>query len=116
MPTYTFACSQCNSKFELFFSIKEYNEHPKCIQCGAKKTNRSYEDDLHTISGSVKKSDNELKTVGDLANRNRDKLTNDQKSELYHKHNEYKDDKFKKQKPLPKGMTRLKKQPKIKWT
>jgi len=117
MPSYTFSCSICNIKFELFYTIREYTEHPKCIECGSnKKTQRSYEDDLHTISASVKKSDSELKTVGDLANRNRDKLSDDQKHQLETKHNEYKDDQFKKKKDLPKGMTRLKKQPKTKWT
>lgn len=116
MPSYTFFCSDCKSKFELFFSIKEYEEHPKCLSCLSLKTNRSYEDDLHTIATSVRKSDSELKTVGDLANRNRDKLSDDQKMELYEKHNKYKDDEFKKKKELPKGMQRLKKQPKIKWT
>lgn len=116
MPSYTFSCSHCNIKFELFYTIKEYVEHPKCVECGSnKKTQRSYEDDLHTISSSVKKSDNELKTVGDLANRNRDRLSDDQKQRLEAKHNEYKDEQFKKKKDLPKGMTRLKKQPKTEW-
>lgn len=116
MPSYTFCCSKCNIKFELFYSIKDYVEKPKCVECGSSKsTSRSYEDDLHTISSSVKKSDSELKTLGDLANRNRDKLSDDQKQQLEIKHNEYKDEQFKKKKELPKGMTRLKKQPKIKW-
>ena len=117
MPSYTFSCSGCKIKFELFYSIKEYIENPKCIKCDSKtKTQRSYEDDLHTISSSIRKSDNELKTVGDLANRNRDKLTDDQKYQLEVKHNKYKDEQFKKKKDLPKGMTRHKKQPKTKWT
>lgn len=116
MPNYTFFCKKCNKKFELFFSIKDYKEKPKCEFCKSFSTERSYEDDLHTISSSVRKSDNELKTLGDLANRNRDRLSNDEKQLLEIKHNEYKDEKFKNKKTLPKGMTRLKKQPKIKWT
>jgi putative FmdB family regulatory protein len=113
MPTYTFICTKCETKFEAFFHIKEYVEHPQC-SCGSKKTQRSYEDDLTTISSSVKKSDSELKTIGDLANRNRDRLSDDQKIDLYRKHNAYKDQDSPKE--LPKGMSRIKKPGKIQWT
>jgi len=68
---------------------------------------RSYQDDLANMSGSVIKSDSELKTLGDLANRNRDRMSDDHKAHLYQKHNEYKAPV--KQKELPKGMTRMKK-------
>jgi hypothetical protein len=40
-------------------------------------------------------------------------LSEDEKQHLYKKHNEYKDEQY--QKPLPTGMSRVKKQPKIKW-
>jgi len=70
--------------------------------------------DMLTISGSVKKSDSELKTVGDLANRNRDKLSSDEKEYLHNKHNKNKDKDLEKQ--LPKGMSRMQKpNKKIKW-
>lgn len=72
-------------------------------------------DDVSTINATVKKADSELKTIGDLANRNRDKMSEDQKISLANKHNEYKED-YKEVTELPKGMTRLKKQPKVKWT
>lgn len=114
MPNYTYQCNNCIKKFELFSSISAYKPDPKCPHCQSNKTERSYEDDLITISGSVKKSDNELKTVGDLANRNRDRMSNDEKNHLYKQHNSYKEEQI--EKPLPKGMTRLKKQKKIKWT
>lgn len=114
MPTYSYYCSQCGLNFELFFNIQDYNSNPIC-ECGSKKTQRDYIEDLSTITGSVKKSDSELKTVGDLANRNRDRLSEDQKEQLYKKHNEYKD--HKEAKDLPKGMSRIKKPTnKIKWT
>ena len=115
MPIYTYKCEKCEVKFELFFTINKYEEHPLCTSCKSKKTNRSYEDDMSTISSSVKKSDSELKTIGDLANRNRDKMSNDHKQYLQEKHNEYKDTELEKQ--LPKGMNRIKKpKKKIKWT
>lgn len=114
MPNYSYKCEKCNKNFELFFSIRDYDPNPKCIECGKKNTHRLYVLDVLTQSASVKKSDNELKTIGDLANRNRDRLSNDQKEALAAKHNEYKEKPP--QKELPKGMTRLKKQTKTKWT
>lgn len=115
MPSYTYICNNCSKKFELFSTIANYSEQPACLFCNSHSTSRSYEDDLITLFSSIKKSDSELKTVGDLANRNRDKLSNDEKQNLYQKHNAYKDDTTE-SKPLPKGMTRLKKEKKIKWT
>lgn len=114
MPTYSFSCDKCKNDFELFFYIKDYIEHPKCPECESVKTFRRYVDDVLTQNASVKKSDSELKTVGDLANRNRDRLSNDQKEDLYKKHNSYKENQS--DKPLPKGMSRIKRQPKTKWT
>lgn len=113
MPNYSYVCDKCNKSFELFFYIKEYQENPVCINCSSKKTHRCYILDVATQTSSVKKSDSELKTVGDLANRNRDKMSDDHKQALYHKHNEYKEQQA--DAPLPKGMKRLKKQNKIKW-
>lgn len=112
MPNYTYCCNKCDNKFELFFYIKDYTDHPKCPYCKSLKTSRSYIDDLSSIQGSIIKSDNELKTLGDLANRNRDKMSDDQKNDLYRKHNSYKESV---DKPLPKGMSRVKKPSKIKW-
>lgn len=112
MPNYTYKCTDCSEKFEVFSSIKDYKPNQKCSFCGSKKTERSYCDDLCT--GFVKKSDGELKTIGDLANRNRDRMSNDQKTELYSKHNSYKETGYSE---LPTGMSRMKK-PKQKkgWT
>jgi len=114
MPTYSYLCEKCNNSFELFFYIKDYTEKPKCSHCNSHKTNRKYLDDVMTQSTSVRKSDSELKTIGDLANRNRDKMSEDHKNDLYHKHNEYKESG--QEDPLPQGMKRLKKQKKVKWT
>lgn len=106
MPTYTFVCEDCKTKFELFYTIKEYKEKPLCVNCKSKNTSRSYQDDLSGMVGSVIKADSELKTIGDIANRNRDKLSKDQKDHLYSKHNSYKDDFHLK---LPSTMTRIEK-------
>lgn len=116
MPAYTFLCDKCNYRFEVVCSIREYSESQVCAQCNSKKhVHRCYIEDVATLNASVKKSDNELKTVGDLANRNRDRMSDDQRLELYAKHNDYKEAPTN-NKPLPKGLTRMKKQPKTKWT
>lgn len=113
MPTYSYSCPDCNTDFELFFYIKDYISNPNCIECNNNNTYRRYADDVATQNCSVRKSDSELKTVGDLANRNRDKMSKDEKNALYQKHNSYKETAS--DKPLPKGMTRIKKGTKTKW-
>lgn len=113
MPTYTYYCDHCETICEIFYHIKDYIEHPKCAKC-KNKISRSYEHDIPTQAASIKKSDSELKTIGDLAKRNSDKLSDDEKIHLYNKHNKYKFDDGE-TKELPKGMTRLKKPPKTMW-
>ena len=115
MPTYSYRCLSCNTEFELFFYIRDYIEKPLCVKCNSKNTERQLTKDASTLNSSIKKSDTELKTIGDLANRNRDRMSEDQKSELQKKHNSYKEEEPKKQ--LPSGMTRMKKSGvKNKWT
>jgi hypothetical protein len=73
-----------------------------------------YTEDVLTLSASIKKSDSELKTVGDLAKRNTDRMSDDEKNSLKTKHNSYKDNRP--EDPLPKGMSRLTKpKTKTKW-
>lgn len=115
MPTYSYHCDKCYSDFELFCYIKDYVEHPECPACKCSKTHRRYTEDVLTQNASVKKSDSELKTIGDLALRNTEKMSNDQKLDLYHKHNSYKEDQTN-YKELPKGMSRVKRPPKPIWT
>jgi putative FmdB family regulatory protein len=114
MPTYSYNCTKCNHDFELFFYIKDYNSTPNCDSCGSDQTTRRYIADVATQSASVRKCDTELKTVGDLANRNRDRMSEDQLAALNMKHNEYKYD-TKELKDLPSGMSRVNKKEKIKW-
>jgi len=114
MPTYTYFCNSCEKDFELFSYIKDYNPKPKCSYCNSKSTNRLYAADVATQSASVKKSDSELKTIGDLALRNSERMSDDQKTELFMKHNSYKEN-AEDLKPLPQGMKRVKKPPKTQW-
>jgi len=113
MPTYSYHCNKCNNSFELFFYIKNYIEQPQCNLCGSVQTERCLTKDARTLSTSVKKSDNELKTIGDLAKRNAEKMSEDEKISLYQKHNSYKEQESIKK--LPSGMQRVKKPVKTKW-
>lgn len=108
MPAYTFECDKCSEVFELVCSMKDYTGKANCPSCKSKKTFRRYVDDVATLNGSVKKADDELKTVGDLANRNRDRMSDDEKIALHQKHQSYRED----APELPKGMSRLPKQKK----
>jgi putative FmdB family regulatory protein len=116
MPSYSYFCDKCKIKFEIFCSIKDYKENIECSECNsAKHTRRAYIEDISSLYTSIKKSDNELSTIGDIANRNRDKMSDDQRIELSNKHNDYKETQSNKE--LPTGMSRLKKsKTKIKWT
>lgn len=110
MPEYTFICNACKDDFSIFASIREYDsllgkKKISCPNCKSKSVTRDYLGDCSTIAGSVKKGDDELKTIGDLANRNRDRMSEDQKAELYKKHNDYRE--VESTTPLPAGMSRI---------
>ena len=113
MPEYTYVCNCCQHKFSIVCSIRNYKENVECLSCKSDNTNRSYEDDLTTISTTVKLASSEIKTLGHLAHRNAETMSEDQKNELYRKHNSYKE--VVPDKPLPKGMNRVNKPKKIKW-
>lgn len=106
MPIYSYLCTNCGSSFEVKCSISEYKESSICSVCSSLNTHRNYKADLTSLSSSVIKADDELKTLGDLANRNRDKMSEDKRQQLHKKHNEYKDSQSTKE--LPKGMSRIK--------
>ena len=78
MPTYSYSCEDCNNNFELFSYIKDYNPNPKCCFCDSQNTYRLYVLDVSSQLMSVRKSDSELKTIGDLADRNRDRMSQDE--------------------------------------
>ena len=116
MPTYSYLCNSCGNNFEIICSFSQYEKNPlpKCDSCSSKLTTRRYTEDVQTINSSVKKSDSELRTIGDIANRNRDRLSDDEKRAIYEKNNSYKEEES--QKELPTGMTRMKKTRKTQWT
>lgn len=104
---YTFCCLEeekgCGHIFEVVMSLSDYTSKQVCPKC--KKTtsvHRSYISDIP--STSVKLGDDEI-TVGHLANRNRDRFSDEQKAHLNYKHNEYKLNRPKAE--LPSGMRYL---------
>ena len=89
MPTYIFKCNDCRTKYEIYSSIAKYDTCNKdCPKCDSSDAHRVYEDE--NVCGSVKKGDSEI-TVGQLADRHRDRMSEDQKEFLYQKNNSYKD-------------------------
>ena len=112
MPEYSFICNKCANRFSLFATYSEYeSKKNKCTKCKSNDVDRDYSIDLQNMFGSVVKSNSDIK-LGHLANRNRDRMSTDQKNELYQQHNAYKDGAQK----LPKGMSKIKKGHKTKWT
>lgn len=115
MPEYSFICEDCDNRFSLYMPYTKYEQGRFCCdKCNSVAIYRDYNTDLSDMVGSVKKSDSELKTLGDLANRNRDKMSDDKKEHLHRKHNEYKLNKP--NDPLPHGWSRITKPKKTKWT
>ena len=114
MPLYSYICNDCDDFFEIVCSYKDYDKNKKqCPACSSFNVIRDI-NDICSLNASIKKSDNELKTIGDLAKRNSERMSEDQKEHLYHKHNNYKEKNN--DKPLPKGMSRMKKtKGRIKW-
>jgi len=113
MPEYSYICNDCKNKFSVVCSIRDYNENVKCSICESEYTIRDYGEDMTTINASVKLAKSEIKTLGHLAHRNSETMSEDQKNDLYRKHNSYKE--TVPEKPLPKGMKRINKPKKIKW-
>ena len=113
MPEYSFECDNCKKTFSVNCSISDYsNNRIICQYCKSNKINRDLMTDISGGYFAVRKHDSELKTIGDLANRNSDRFSEDKKNHLFHKHNEYRKDSDGK---LPEGMSRIKKQNKINW-
>lgn len=79
-------------------SIADYSPKQKCPSCKSSKyVCRDYQSD--NVTGRVA-----IRTLGALADKNSDKLSDDEKQALYRKHNEYR---FQPKPELPEGMKRI---------
>lgn len=97
MPTYSFHCETCNNDFDLFMTISAYQMPAECPECKANKIVRSYV----PPTGCVKKGDDEI-TVGHLAHRNTERMSEDRKESIYVKNNAYRENPPPFKKPAPK--------------
>ena len=95
MPEYSFICLDCESHFEKFMSMADYNPSQECPTCHkSDNVYRDYESD--NVSGNIAN-----RTLGALADKNTSKMSEDERHSLWKKHNEYR---FKPMENLPKGM------------
>jgi putative FmdB family regulatory protein len=80
MPTYEYECDKCGYRFEIRQSI---HDEPllRCEKCDTHNLYRIISGGLYS---SIKKSDDEIK-LGHLADRNRDRFSNDKKEYLLEK-------------------------------
>jgi putative FmdB family regulatory protein len=77
MPTYEYVCDNCSNQFEQYQSIHD-DPLLRCSQCNKHTLRRIISGGIYV---SVKKSDNEIK-LGHLADRNRSRLSNDEKEHI----------------------------------
>jgi putative FmdB family regulatory protein len=83
MPTYSYKCPTCSTKFELVCPIREYRALSSCPTCH-QLASRDYVTDWDSM-GILK----EPVTLGMLAERNSNKLSSDAKKEMLRKQREY---------------------------
>jgi putative FmdB family regulatory protein len=103
MPNYTFYCTKCGV-YNVCQSIQEYTGKTKCPICRKKSQQRVYQEDMPAVS--IRLATSEIKQLGHLAERNSENMTMDETIERTKINTEYK---HKKNKPLPPGMSRIKK-------
>lgn len=101
MPTYSIICNKCKHKFEIQCLICDYNAVFKTIGCPKCNSLDIYRDYIADgPRGFVARN-----TLGMLAQKNSEKMSNEEKAELNYKHNKYR---FENKSELPEGMKRLK--------
>lgn len=88
MPSYSYICTnkKCKFKFSVFKHMSEYERQERCPKCSHEECCRDYQEDLPVAS--VKKGDNEI-TLGHLASRNTERMSDDQKEAIHVKNHAY---------------------------
>lgn len=103
MPTYIFQCDSdlggCGNVFEVQSSMQDVPKlKPTCSSCKKRKpVRRDYTAENSTVINATPA------TLGTLANRNTNKLSNDEKAHIHYENNKYKYTPF--QGKLPDGAT-----------
>jgi hypothetical protein len=95
MPEYTFYCDikkgGCDHHFTLIMLMCDYSPRQVCPKCRKiEPVCRNYQEDL--AQGQVVKGDDEI-TLGQLAQRNTERMSKDEREALTRKHNAYKENK-----------------------
>lgn len=102
MPQYTFLCENCQAQFNISCYISDYDATTKglkCPKCESVDVCRDYQTDK--ISGGVVHQ-----TLGMLAQKNSDRMSDEEKARINYEHNKYK---FEEGNELPQGMKRIRK-------
>lgn len=86
MPTYDFSCEDCKHTFEEVMSMSAYCIPTKCPKCDKNTVIRIYTDPISNII----RGDHQI-TLGELAERNNERFSDDKKIALHKKHNEYRE-------------------------
>ncbi len=104
MPEYYYTCEKCKKTFSTFkVSVSQYIEKEKCPTCNStQNVYREYQEE--GFYSSIRLSDGEIKTVGHLAERNTENMSDDELKALNRKNTAY----LREQpKDLPSGMKRV---------
>lgn len=102
MPTYSFLCEDCTNAFEINCFISDYDGVVKgmeCPSCSSKNVYRDYSTDK--VSGQIK-----VQTLGMMAQKNSERMTDEQKAALNFEHKKYL---YEEGNELPAGMKRARK-------
>lgn len=77
MPFYVYICNNCSFQYEEYLSMEEVRYYSsKCPECRSKRVRRDFQ------AEGVGGIDLTPKTVGGLADRNADKMSDDQKAAI----------------------------------
>lgn len=101
MPSYTFKCDNCEYELDLICSMKEYDEETADLSCPECKSSDFYRD---YFSDCVVTAVREVKTLGQLAERNAKKYGKEKCQKMME---DFKTKKEPSNKPLPEGITRV---------
>ena len=85
MPTYTYNCKDCQNHFHVVENMADHKESHPCPLCKSTNIGRDYKADNMAAVGSASIP----KTLGFLADKNSDKMSEDEKNHLTEKHTEY---------------------------
>lgn len=103
MPEYEYRCTKCGEHFEIICSMEDYELIDECPYCCTDSAVRVFS----TQPGFVKLAESEIKTLGHLAKRHSETMSDDKKASLKRKNTAYMREGP--DKPLPPGMRRIKK-------